>query len=79
MNIWKNIQKFGYLFNMIYENYEIIKTQNNGSILISDLVDKQSSDLEKVMDCCLFFANKGYQTEILPKIHFKNPLYKFFF
>ena len=57
------------------ENYieRVIKEYpNGGKITISNLIDTEASDYQRVYSCCDFFAQQGYETTILPR--FNSPL-----
>ena len=57
------------------ENYieRVIKEYpNGGKITISNLIDIEASDYQRVYSCCNFFAKQGKETIILPK--FNSPL-----
>ena len=57
------------------ENYieRVIKEYpNGGKIIISNLVNMEGSDYERVYNCCDFFAKQGKETIILPR--FNSPL-----
>lgn len=60
-------------------DYEFLFFENNGEMAISQLVDQSANDSFQVFQCCKQFAEKGDKLEILPKIHFKDPLYKTLF
>ena len=51
---------------------------NGGKINISNLVNTEGSDYERVYQCCDFFAQQGYETTILPRFDspLKNETYK---
>lgn len=53
--------------------------KNGGSVNKSILVNTASTDYKDVFACCDFFAKTGELSEILPKIHKNDPLYKTFF
>ena len=64
----KRLKKLG-------ENYieKVIKEYpNGGKINISNLVNTEGADYERVYKCCDFFAKRGHETTILP--HFSSPL-----
>lgn len=64
----KRLEKLG-------ENYieKVIKEYpNGGKINISNLVNTEGADYERVYKCCDFFAKQGHETTILP--HFSSPL-----
>lgn len=57
------------------ENYieRVIKEYpNGGKITISNLIDTEASDYQRVYSCCDFFAKQGKETIILPR--FNSPL-----
>lgn len=51
---------------------------NGGKINISNLVNTEGSDYERVYQCCDFFAQQGHETTILPRFDspLKNETYK---
>lgn len=49
---------------------------NGGKIYTSNLVSKSSNDYKRVYAAAEYFAKQGKETEILPKPHKDNPLYK---
>ena len=60
----KRLEKLG-------ENYieKIIKEYaNSGKISISNLVNTEGSDYERVYKCCDFFAKQGKETMIITKV-----------
>ena len=70
----KRLGKFG-------ENYieKVIKEYpNGGKISISNLVNTEGSDYERVYKCCDFFAKQGKETMILPRFNspLKNEIYQ---
>lgn len=63
------------------ENYieKVIKEYpNGGKISISNLVNTEGSDYERVYKCCDFFAKQGKETMILPRFNspLKNEIYQ---
>ena len=63
------------------ENYieRVIKEYpNGGKIIISNLVNMEGSDYERVYNCCDFFAKQGKETIILPRFNspLRNELYQ---
>jgi len=63
------------------ENYieRVIKEYpNGGKIIISNLVNMEGSDYERVYNCCNFFAKQGKETIILPRFNspLRNELYQ---
>ena len=63
------------------ENYieRVIKEYpNGGKITISNLIDIEASDYQRVYSCCDFFAKQGKETTILPKFNspLRNELYQ---
>ena len=63
------------------ENYieRVIKEYpNGGKIIISNLVNIEASDYQRVYSCCDFFAKQGKETTILPKFNspLRNELYQ---
>ena len=70
----KRLEKLG-------ENYieKVVKEYpNGGKITISNLVNTEGSDYERVYNCCDFFAKQGKETTILPRFNspLKNELYQ---
>ena len=70
----KRLEKLG-------ENYteKVIKEYpNGGKISISNLVNTEGSDYERVYKCCDFFAKQGKETMILPRFNspLKNEIYQ---
>nr|DAX29773.1 MAG TPA: minor capsid component [Caudoviricetes sp.] len=70
----KRLEKLG-------ENYieKVIKEYpNGGKIIISNLVNTEGSDYERVYNCCDFFAKQGKETTILPRFNspLRNELYQ---
>jgi phage protein F-like protein len=70
----KRLEKLG-------ENYieKVIKEYaNGGKISISNLVNTEGSDYERVYKCCDFFAKQGKETMILPRFNslLRNELYQ---
>ena len=51
---------------------------NGGKITISNLVNTEGSDYERVYNCCEFFAKQGKETIILPRFNspLRNELYQ---
>ena len=51
---------------------------NGGKISISNLVNTEGSDYERVYKCCDFFAKQGKETMILPRFYsfLRNELYQ---
>ena len=51
---------------------------NGGKITISNLVNTEGSDYERVYNCCDFFAKQGKETIILPRFNspLRNELYQ---
>ena len=51
---------------------------NGGKITISNLVNMEGSDYERVYKCCDFFAKQGKETIILPRFNspLRNELYQ---
>ena len=52
------------------------KYGGGGSIEVYKGVDMDACDFKKIYDCCDYFAVHGEKTVILPKVHYKDPLYK---
>ena len=50
--------------------------KNGGNISVFPQVDKTSSDYKRVYLCAEYFAKKGKSVEILPKLNYKDGLYK---
>ena len=70
----KRLEKLG-------ENYieKVVKEYpNGGKITISNLVNTEGSDYERVYKCCDFFAKQGKETMILPRFNspLRNELYQ---
>ena len=70
----KRLEKLG-------ENYieKVVKEYpNGGKITISNLVNTEGSDYERVYNCCDFFAKQGKETTILPRFNspLRNELYQ---
>ena len=70
----KRLEKLG-------ENYieKVVKEYpNGGKITISNLVNMEGSDYERVYKCCDFFAKQGKETIILPRFNspLRNELYQ---
>lgn len=58
---------------------KIIKEyENGGKIIVSNLVDANGSDYERVLKCCEFFAKQGKEATILPRFNspLKSDIYK---
>lgn len=68
------------LDNLVIERTELKAFKNGGKITVSNLVDQTATDYADLLKCCNHFAKViGKQTEILPRVNFKSPLYKQFF
>ena len=67
---------FGKRENALHFFHSFVK--NGGKISISNLVNTEGSDYERVYKCCDFFAKQGEETTILPRFNspLKNDLYK---
>jgi len=52
---------------------------NGGAITVPFEVKRGSSDFLDLVKICQHFAKEGYKTIILPKVHYKDPLYKKYF
>mgnify|MGYP000992690852 FL=1 len=64
--------------NELYITKTIKEYPNGGKINISNLVNTEGSDYERVYQCCDFFAQQGHETTILPRFNspLKNETYK---
>lgn len=61
-----------------YKPNVIKEYESGGKIISSNLVDVNSNDYQRVLQCCEYFAKLGHETEILPRFNapLKNESYK---
>lgn len=64
---------------LIVERSVLKSFKNGGKITVSNLVDSAASDYADLIKCCTHFAKLGKETELLPRVNVKSPLYKQFF
>ena len=65
-----------FLMDNIFKIETLKEYPNGGIIKEYKIVDKTNNDYERIRSICECFAKQGNETVILPKIHYKDPLYK---
>ena len=53
-----------------------VEYENGGRIDVYRMVDKSAGDFKNVFACCDYFARQGKRAVIMPKVHYKDSLYK---
>lgn len=59
-----------------YEPKVIKRFENGGSIILSNLIDKEAGDFGAVYAAVNHFASEGQTVELMPKLHPKSELYQ---
>ena len=54
----------------------VVEYENGGRIDVYRMVDKSAGDFKNVFACCDYFARQGKRAVIMPKVHYKDSLYK---
>lgn len=56
---------------------EFARFENNGKILVYNAIDRTTVDFQRILDCAVWFAQRGKTVVMTPKmdVPYKNPAY----
>lgn len=56
---------------------EFARFENNGKILVYNAIDRTTADFQRILDCAVWFAQRGKTVVMTPKmdVPYKNPEY----